>query len=167
MSNDNEIKKTTVDALVASVDHTFQDCEIFVEAGEPDEDGVVPGESSSIPMRRVTIMELLRLAKRFKSFGDALNKDEGTAFGLVMDAGSEAVAAFIAISAGKRGKEAVAFEQALQDKPDEVILPLAAQAARLTIGDEGMESFFTRLKRTGLRTGLIKPPKPETEKAVA
>lgn len=157
MSNDNEIKQTTVDSLVASVDHIFQDCEIFIETGEPDDEGVVPGEASVIPMRRVTIMEMLRLAKRFKSFGDALNKDENTAFGLVMDAGAEAISAFIAISAGKRGKEAVAFEQSLVDKPDEVILPLAAHAARLTIGDEGMTSFFMRLRRTGLRTGLIKP----------
>lgn len=142
-----ELKQSQIDELVfASAQHVFEDCDV---------NGI------ETPMRRVTIMEILRIAKKHPPFAEALNSGATNLLAIAAMAGPEPIAAFVAVSRGKRGKEALAYEQALCNAPDEVTLPLAAHAFRLTLGEEGLESFFGRLEAVGVQTGLLKlPPAP-------
>lgn len=137
------ISQEDLNRLMAAVSHEYEDCDIGL--GQP------------IPMRRVTVLETLGIARQHKSFADALGKDEISYLGLVLDAGPDAIASFVAASAGKKGKEAEAFKRSFMEWTDEVTLALGFHAWRLTVGDEGIDGFFTRVRTIGERTGAIKP----------
>lgn len=148
----SELKQGQVDELLAAVSHDYQEVDV---AGR------------KARLRPVTVLELLRLARRFASLAKALEKQDFNVLQLLLDAGPEAVSAFVAVSAGKRGKEAAALEDQLQDAPDEAVLPLVAHALRLTIGEDGLESFFTRILAVGVQAGLLRPDAPAPQPPAA
>jgi len=130
----------SIDDLLTAVDHSYQDVEIL---------GMV------IKLRPVTILECLRLVKRFPKLMDLFepktDKDgnilpdemQPSLLSVFLDSGVDAAAAFIACSAGREGD--VGFEQTIATKPDDLTLALFSSAVQVTLGEGSLDDFFTKI----------------------
>jgi len=133
-----EIK--SIDDLLTAVDHSYQEVEIL---------------GMTTKLRPVTILECLRLVKRFPKLVDLfepkLDKDgnllpedlQPSLISVFMDSGIEAAAAFISCAAGKEGD--LAFEHLITTKPDDLTLGLFSSAVKVTLGDGSLDDFFTKI----------------------
>jgi len=129
----------SIDDLLTAVDHSYQDVEIL---------GMV------VRLRPVTILECLRLVKRFPKLMDLfepkVDKDgnilpdemQPSLLSVFLDSGVDAAAAFIACSAGREGD--VAFEQTISTKPDDLTISLFSAAVKTTLGEGSLDDFFTK-----------------------
>lgn len=104
-----------------------------------------------IPMRAVTIQQMLRLCRRFPSLlkifeGDDLMK-------AVIEAGDEAVASLIAFSCNEEGN--AEFEGWLLSAPDDVVLDLVEFALKMTFRGESPDVFFLKLLQRLETLGLV------------
>ncbi|MCX2696247.1 hypothetical protein [Ochrobactrum chromiisoli] len=130
----------SIDDLLTAVDHSYQEVEIL---------------GMTTRLRPVTILECLRLVKRFPKlidlFEPKLDKDgnllpeelQPSLISVFMDSGIEAAAAFISCAAGKEGD--LAFEQLITQKPDDLTLALFSSSVKVTLGDGSLEDFFTKI----------------------
>jgi len=130
----------SIDDLLTAVDHSYQEVEIL---------------GMTTRLRPVTILECLRLVKRFPKlidlFEPKLVKDgnllpeelQPSLISVFMDSGIEAAAAFISCAAGKEGD--LAFEQLITQKPDDLTLALFSSSVKVTLGDGSLEDFFTKI----------------------
>src|SRR5690606_17535754 len=121
-----EIK--SIDELLTAVDHSYQEVEIL---------------GMTTKLRPVTILECLRLVKRFPKlidlFEPKLDKEgnllpeelQPSLISVFMDSGIEAAASFIACAAGKEGD--LAFETLLTQKPDDLTLALFSASVKVTL----------------------------------
>lgn len=133
-----EIK--SIDDLLTAVDHSYQEVEIL---------------GMTTKLRPVTILECLRLVKRFPKlidlFEPKLDKDgnllpeelQPSLISVFMDSGIEAAAAFIACTAGKEGD--LAFETLITQKPDDLTLALFSSSVKVTLGEGSLEDFFMKV----------------------
>ncbi|MEN3142320.1 hypothetical protein ABDF71_09920 [Ochrobactrum sp. WV_118_8] len=133
-----EIK--SIDDLLTAVDHSYQEVEIL---------------GMTTKLRPVTILECLRLVKRFPKlidlFEPKLDKDgnllpeelQPSLISVFMDSGIEAAAAFIACAAGKEGD--LAFETLITQKPDDLTLALFSSSVKVTLGEGSLEDFFMKV----------------------
>lgn len=139
---------TSIDDLLTAVDHEFQTVEIL-------------GKHTLI--RPVTILECVRLVKRFPKLIDLFEPQLDTAGNLLpeemqpslmsvfMDSGIDAAAAFIACASNKEGD--AAFENLITTKPDDLTLSLFKAAVKVTLGDGSLDDFFTKISAT--LTGIL------------
>lgn len=130
----------SIDDLLTAVDHSYQEVEIL---------------GMTTKLRPVTILECLRLVKRFPKlldlFEPKLDKDgnllpeelQPSLISVFMDSGIEAAAAFIACAAGKEGDKA--FEQLITQKPDDLTLSLFSSSVKVTLGEGSLEDFFMKV----------------------
>lgn len=130
----------SIDDLLTAVDHSYQEVEVL---------------GMTTKLRPVTILECLRLIKRFPKLVDLfepkLDKDgnllpeelQPSLITVFMDSGVEAAAAFIACAAGKEGD--VAFEHLITQKPDELTLSLFSASVKVTLGEGSLEDFFMKV----------------------
>jgi len=130
----------SIDDLLTAVDHSYQEVEIL---------------GMTTKLRPVTILECLRLIKRFPKLVDLfepkLDKDgnllpeelQPSLISVFMDSGIEAAAAFIACAAGKEGD--LAFEHLITQKPDDLTLALFSSSVKVTLGEGSLEDFFTKI----------------------
>jgi len=130
----------SIDDLLTAVDHSYQEVEVL---------------GMTTKLRPVTILECLRLVKRFPKlidlFEPKLDKDgnllpeelQPSLLSVFMDSGVEAAAAFIACAAGKEGD--VAFEHLITQKPDELTLSLFSASVKVTLGEGSLEDFFMKV----------------------
>lgn len=149
----------SIDDLLTAVDHSYQEVEIL---------------GMTTKLRPVTILECLRLVKRFPKlidlFEPKLDKDgnllpeelQPSLLSVFMDSGVEASAAFIACSAGKEGD--LAFEHLITTKPDDLTLGLFSSSVKVTLGEGSLEDFFTKI--TAALQGIF-PAKPGSPSPVA
>ncbi len=131
---------TSIDDLLSAVDHNFQTVEIL---------------GKQTQLRPVTILECLRLVKRFPKLVDLFEPKvdvEGnllpeemqtTQLDLFLNCGIEAAAGFIACAAGKEGDRA--FEHLITQKPDDLTLGLFSAAVKVTLGEGTIDVFFTKI----------------------
>ena len=148
----NKAVHERLDSLLAAVGgHSFED---------------VPVGEATYPLRPVTILEIIRICKRFPALlelfegedaAEGEDKDEKTQEGktiaeVIVDAGPEAVAALVACSAGAPGD--VAVEEKIAGYPDDVLLPLVAGAVKRTLGEDGIEGFFSKVMAVMGASGL-------------
>lgn len=139
---------TSIDDLLTAVDHEFQTVEIL---------------GKHTQLRPVTILECVRLVKRFPKLIDLFEPKLDTAGNLLpeemqpslmsvfMDSGIDAAAAFIACASNKEGD--VAFEHLLATKPDDLTLSLFKAAVKVTLGEGSLDDFFTKISAT--LTGIL------------
>lgn len=130
----------SIDDLLTAVDHSYQEVEIL---------------GMTTILRQVTILECLRLVKRFPKlidlFEPKLDKDgnllpeelQPSLISVFMDSGIEAAAAFIACAAGKEGD--LAFEHLITQKPDDLTLALFSSSVKVTLGEGSLEDFFMKV----------------------
>lgn len=130
----------SIDDLLTAVDHSYQEVEIL---------------GMTTRLRPVTILECLRLIKRFPKlidlFEPKLDKDgnllpeelQPSLISVFMDSGIEAAAAFIACAAGKEGD--LAFETLITQKPDDLTLALFSSSVKVTLGEGSLEDFFMKV----------------------
>ncbi len=138
----------SIDDLLTAVDHSYQEVEVL---------------GMTTKLRPVTILECLRLVKRFPKlidlFEPKLDKDgnllpeelQPSLLSVFMDSGVEAAAAFIACAAGKEGN--LAFEQLLTTKPDDLTFALFSASVKVTLGEGSLEDFF--MKITAALSGVL------------
>lgn len=138
--------------------HAALDSLIAAAGGSRFED--VPIGEGSIPVRPVTIIEAVRVIKRFPALLAFFEEDESGKTAnigeILVDAGPDAVAAFVACSLGAPGDRDA--EERVAAMPDDVLLPLVTAALKRTLGDEGIEGFFTKLGGLMEASGLLKAP---------
>lgn len=139
---------TSIDDLLTAVDHEFQTVEIL---------------GKHTQLRPVTILECVRLVKRFPKlidlFEPKLDKDgnllpeemQPSLMSVFMDSGIDAAAAFIACAAGKEGD--VNIENLITTKPDDLTLGLFKAAVKVTLGDGSLDHFFTKI--SGMLSGIL------------
>lgn len=149
----------SIDDLLTAVDHSYQEVEIL---------------GMTTRLRPVTILECLRLIKRFPKLIDLfelkVDKDgqllpdemQTTQLDLFLNCGIEAAAGFIACAADKEGD--LAFEHLITTKPDDLTLGLFSSAIKVTLGEGSIEDFFTKI--TVALQG-ISPAKPGSPSPVA
>lgn len=130
----------SIDDLLTAVDHSYQEVEIL---------------GMTTKLRPVTILECLRLIKRFPTliniFEKKIDKDgnplpdelQPTLISVFMDSGVQAAAAFIACSAEKEGD--LAFETLIAKKPDDLTLALFSSSVKVTLGEGSLDDFFTKI----------------------
>lgn len=130
----------SIDDLLTAVDHSYQEVEIL---------------GMTTKLRPVTILECLRLVKRFPKLidlfepkldvnGNLLPEElQPSLISVFMESGVEAAAAFIACAADKEGD--VAFEHVIATKPDDLALGLFSSAVKVTLGEGSLDDFFTRI----------------------
>jgi hypothetical protein len=130
-------------ALMAAAGHTYEDFQFG---------------DISVPMRAITISQMIRLARRFPSLLAIIDSDgETTIVQALIEAGDEAVAALIACSADAEGDGV--FEAWLKSAPDDIVLDLAIHTIKTTFRDEDPSVFFTKIAERLEETGLIKVEK--------
>ena len=136
------VKKETksIEELLSAVDHSFQEVEILGEVTR---------------LRPVTILECLRLVKRFPELMDLfepkLDKEgnelpealQPTIITLFMDSGAEAAVAFIACATNNEGNSKI--EEGLLTKPDDFILSMFSKSVKVTLGEGSLEDFFMKI----------------------
>ena len=130
----------SIDDLLTAVDHSYQEVTIL---------GV------TTRLRPVTILECLRLVKRFPKlidlFEPKVDKDgnllpeemQPSLISVFMDSGVAAAAAFIACAADREGN--TEFENTVVTKPDEFTLALFSESVKVTLGDGDLNDFFTKI----------------------
>ena len=130
----------SIDDLLTAVDHSYQEVEIL---------------GMTTKLRPVTILECLRLIKRFPKLVDIfepkVDKDgsllpdemQTTQLDLFLNCGIEAAAGFIACAAGKEGD--LAFEHLITTKPDDLTLGLFSSAIKVTLGEGSLDDFFSKI----------------------
>lgn len=127
-------------ALMAAAGHKYEDF-IFGDV--------------TVPMRAITISQMIRLARRFPTLLAILDPDtETTIVQALVEAGDEAVAALIAFSADAEGDDQ--FEGWLKSAPDDIVLDLAIHTIKITFRDEDPSVFFTKILGRLEETGLFK-----------
>ncbi|WP_343314049.1 hypothetical protein AAIB41_02575 [Brucella sp. BE17] len=139
---------TSIDDLLSAIDHSFQTVEIL---------------GKHTQLRPVTILECLRLVKRFPKLidlfepkldvdGNLLPEEmQPSLIDVFMDSGVEAAAAFIACASSKEGD--AAFETLIITKPDDLTLGLFSSAVKVTLGEGSLEDFFTKI--AGALSGIL------------
>ncbi|MPR60629.1 hypothetical protein D7027_02125 [Ochrobactrum intermedium] len=149
----------SIDDLLTAVDHSYQEVEIL---------------GMTTKLRPVTILECLRLIKRFPKLVDIFEQKidvngnplpdelQPSLLSVFMENGVEAAAAFIACAAGKEGD--LAFEQLITQKPDDLTLSLFSASLKVTLGEGSLDDFFTRI--TAALQGIF-PAKPGSPSPVA
>lgn len=115
-------------ALMAAAGHQFEDFEYG---------GV------KVPMRAVTISQMIRLCRRFPVLRALFDEQGGDIIEAVMTAGDEAVAAVIAYACDAEGDDD--FEAWILTAPDDVVEGLVKKALRLTFKGENPEVFFLKV----------------------
>jgi hypothetical protein len=142
----------SIDDLLTAVDHSYQEVTIL---------GV------TTKLRPVTILECLRLVKRFPKlidlFEPKLDKDgnllpeemQPSLISVFMDSGIAAAAAFIACASNREGN--ADFENLITQKPDDLTLALFSESVKVTLGDGDLNDFFTKI--TSALNGIF-PKKP-------
>lgn len=130
----------SIDDLLTAVDHSYQEVEIL---------------GMTTRLRPVTILECLRLIKRFPKLIDIfelkVDKDgnllpeemQPSLISVVMDSGIAAAAAFIACAADREGN--TEFENTVVRKPDEFTLALFSETVKVTLGDGDLNDFFMKI----------------------
>lgn len=119
----------------------------------------------TVPLRPVTLIECLRLLRRFPALKAALfggEVDEASMLDVLLDSGPEAVAALVAVAAGKSSTD---YEAVIARLPDDTLIPLVNATIKLTM-PEGIEPFFARL--TGLMgaAGMAEAPAAQPAKRI-
>lgn len=139
---------TSIDDLLSAVDHDFQTVEIL---------------GKHTQLRPVTILECVRLVKRFPKLIDIFEPKLDTAgnmlpgemqttqLDLFLNCGIEAAAAFIACASNKEGD--VSFEHLITTKPDDLTLLLFKAAVKVTLGEGSLDDFFTKI--SGMLSGIL------------
>ena len=140
------ITAAQLDRLFAAVPHEFHDHEI-------------EGTGVIVPIRRVTIMEILGVSKHYHGLASALNRDSMSYAGLALEAGADAIATLISIGIGLKGRkeEAERFKQQLLNAPDELMMPLGYAIWNLTVGEGSVDDFFIRLRTMGAKAKILAP----------
>lgn len=113
----------------------------------------------SIPLRPITVIELIALLKRFPSLkgmllGFAAGKEptrEAIVEGLLSE-GVGAIAAVIATAGGAKGDLEV--EAGLIERPDEDLITLLDATIRITM-PHGLQDFFGRFAKLAGAMGLV------------
>jgi len=130
----------SIDDLLTAVDHSYQDVEIL---------------GMTVKLRPVTILECLRLVKRFPKLMDLFepkvdnqghilpDEMQPSLLSVFLDSGVDAAAAFIACAAGREGD--VGFEQTIASKPDDLTLALFSASVKTTLGEGSLDDFFTKV----------------------
>lgn len=140
-----------VKALMAAAGHQYDD---FVFDHE--------GEQITVPMRAVTVSQMLRLCRRFPQLLEIFDGGEKSLMEAVVAAGAEAVAAVIACSAD--AEDDADFQAWLLSAPDDIVFDLMAFAVKTTFRDEDPSVFFLKLVARLEALNLFKAA-PETEAA--
>lgn len=140
---------SALDDLLSSVDHEFQTFPIL---------------GKEIELRPVTVLECVRLVKRFPAllqmFEPKLDEKgkplpdhlQPSLISVVADAGSGAVAGWVACSANR--ERDLEFETSFASKPDTLTLPLFAASAKVTFGKEGVDGFFSKVQMALAEAGV-------------
>ncbi|WP_279482247.1 hypothetical protein [Aureimonas sp. SK2] len=111
----------------------------------------------TVPLRPVTLVECLRILRRFPALKAALiggEADEASILDVLLDSGPEAVAALVAAAAGKPSAD---YEAVIARLPDDVLIPLVHATIQLT-APEGIEPFFARLTKLAGVAGMAEAP---------
>ncbi|MBB4064053.1 hypothetical protein [Gellertiella hungarica] len=140
-----------VKALMAAAGHQYED---FIFDHE--------GEQIIVPMRAITVFQMLRLCRRFPQLLAIFDGGEKGLMQTIVEAGDAAVAAVIACSAD--AEDDTEFYAWLLTAPDDVVLDLMKFAVRMTFRDEDPSVFFLKLVARLEALGLFKAA-PETEAA--
>lgn len=131
---------TAIDDLLSAVDHDFQTVKVL---------------DKDVKLRPVTILECLRLVKRFPKLIDLFEPKvdqngqplpaelQPSLLSVFLDSGVESAAAFIACACNKEGD--IAFEKLVATKPDDLTISLFSSSVRVTLGEGSLEDFFTRV----------------------
>ncbi|MBY5684824.1 hypothetical protein HFO32_22130 [Rhizobium leguminosarum] len=143
-------------------------------------------DGKSIPIRAMTVAEILVACKRIPKFRRFLQDASEFMFGseqaasevmatrftgqslvdVALDAGLDAVACFVACCLNRPHDEA--FEKKLLTKPDTFLLPALSQCKDVTLGGQTIEAFFTEKLRLLNLMGLMELGKhPKREPTVA
>lgn len=134
---------TAIDDLLSAVDHDFQSVKIL---------------DKDVKLRPVTILECVRLVKRFPKLMD-LFEPKVDVFGrplpeemqpnllyVFLNCGVDAAAAFIACACNKSGD--IGFENLVATKPDDLTISLFSQSVKVTLGEGSLADFFTKIATT-------------------
>lgn len=132
-----------IKALMAAAGHKFED---FVYG------------DVTVPMRAVTILQMLRLCRRFPSLIQVIEGNDLRA--ALLAAGDDAVAAFVAFACDAEGD--AEFEAWLRSAPDDLLEEIAIFAIKVTFRDEPVDVFFLKFLRRLQAEGIL-PKDPEDE----
>jgi len=112
----------------------------------------------------VTIIQCLRLVKEFRGLLDIFEarvdksgkplppEMQPTLASILVDAGAAAVAAFVGVAFRR---DTPAFREWFASAPDEVTLPMFSIAVKATLGDGGLDDFFTKVLRALAEAGIL------------
>jgi len=123
----------------------------LISAAAP-ESTTVPLGGMDVAIRQVSLIDMLRIIKRFPALKALFSGDTATLIDLLIDCGPDAVAAVLACATGHPGDKTV--EIGIQALPDDALISLLAAAIRITMPD-GVESFFARLVTLANAAGLL------------
>lgn len=141
---------TAIDDLLAAIDHKRHAIEI---------------EGHKVQVRPPTVLEILRLVKRFPALrglfekkrdrdGRALPADmQPTLYSVIIDAGNDAVAAFVACGFDREGDEN--FEKKFAGRPDDVTIPLFMRLVKITLGGGNIGDFFIKIQMELVKAGVL------------
>ena len=150
-TNDAKFDFSALDDLMSAVDHDFQSFSVL---------------GKSVPLQPVTILQAVRLVKRFPSLLDLFEQRADPKTGkplpehlqpsimsVLVNAGSDAVAAWVACSAGREGD--AKFESAFAAKPDKLTRALFKNSVKITFGGADIGSFFTQVMSDLQEAGIL------------
>jgi len=106
-----------------------------------------------VPMRAVTVQQMLRLCREHPSLLDVFEGINITK--AILEAGDEAVASVIAFACDAEGDEE--FRQWLLTAPDDVVTELVLFALEITFGSEPPDVFFQKLLQRLEALEMFKP----------
>ena len=149
--NNDPFDFSALDDLMSSVDHDFQNFSIL---------------GKDVPLQPVTILQAVRLVRRFPALLDLFEPKvdpktgkvlpdhlQPTLMSVVVNAGPDAVAGWVACSARREGD--ADFEAAFASKPDKLTLPMFAFSTKITLGKDGPQGFFMKVMSALEDAGLM------------